>query len=190
MKGLPLLLTAMAFAISLPLAKADPFIGGSDNSSKIHSNLSDFGRSLDDAGRNMRSDYDYHNSMDAQQQRAFSDSVQADTGAMSQHMFQASQMQAATSGGLYNGNGSNNMGGFAIVPVLPGYNPLGPYNVAPLGSQPTTGYSPAGPITNPYYSNTSAPGFNSGYQQASGFNWGIGSLNGGTANTTQSSLSK
>ena len=196
MKGLSLLLAAMALAISVPQAIAEPFIREPENTSKFHSNMGDFGRSLDDAGRNMRSDYDYHNSMNAQQQRAFYDSVQADTAAVSQQMFQASQMQAATSGGLYNGNGSNNMGyGYAIVPVGPPGAQPGYYGT-PQGAPPTVNH---GPFNSPYTSNSSLP--NANYyptnQQDFGFNWGIGSpsgspsSNGATAsNTSQSNTSK
>jgi hypothetical protein len=190
MKGLSLLLAAMALVISVPLAMAEPFIREPENTSRFHSNLGDFGRSLDDAGRNMRSDYDYHNSMNAQQQRAFYDAVQADTGAVSQQMFQASQMQAASSGGLYNGNGSNNMGyGYAIVPVVPPGAQPGYYGSAAAAQPPVNN----GPFSSPY--SATAPGGNyyPASQQNFGFNWGIGSAssNGTTSsNTTQSNTSK
>lgn len=179
MKGLPLLLAAIAIVISLPQAKADPFIRDLENtSSKFHSNLSDFGRALDDAARNMRTDYDYHNTMNAQQQRAFNDSLQADTGAVSQQMFQATQMQAASSGGLYNGNGSNNMGygigGYAIVPVM---TPISPQPAAVPYAVPARPMP--GPFTSPYTSNYSNPN-----TQDNGFTWGIGSSETGATSGT------
>jgi hypothetical protein len=181
MKGLLLLL---AFAISMPQVKADPFIRDDiDTSSKFHSNLSDFGRSLDDASRMMRSDYDYHNSMNAQQQRAFNDAMQADTGAASQQMFQASQMQAASSGGLYNGNGSNNMGigGYAIVPVTTLMGAQA--GAVPYGAQNPT----PGPFANPYAPQGNQNVSNNVYQQSDGFTWGIGSSSSGTVSSSSGS---
>jgi len=153
MKGIRQILFA-AIVVMTPLQQvlADPFIEGSeDSSSRFHSHLDDFGRSLGDSGQRMRESYDYSASQQAQRNLADQISIQQGTHAMSQQEFQKGMIQSQMSGGQYNGNsgGFVNNGGLFGSGIGAGG---AAFAIAPQSAPSIpSGYAQAQPVYVPVY---------------------------------------
>lgn len=146
MKGkTPLLLFLALFLNSIPQAIAEPFIH--DEDSGIHSRMSDFSRSVSEAGHRMRADYDSMTLNEAQRQLRNRLSAQNDTERAAQDAYSNTQMHALRSGGSNNGYSNNSAQGlfglpFGSVPggfFSPGFQPssdLLPGFASPLEFKP------------------------------------------------------